>query len=150
MKKILMDLICFLLIGWIVFEGIKIINEVTIEDEGNETIELVSTICMNEQEKLIVISFQNTIEDKGEFAKEILDKYINNTFQAIRLSDDINTDVQFLEVLVYLGKENMQNEEIEMLIEYKPKNNIQKYNIKDNPEQFDIYIDGMKYKNIRD
>ena len=110
--------------------------------------DLVSTVSINGEEKLVIVSNCGIIEDKTEFAGEILKNYINNSFQTIKLSDDINSEVSYLEAEVYLRKDKMRKGECEMEIVYKPKESKEKYDIRDNPEQFDVYINDIKQKDI--
>lgn len=148
MRRIFGCLFCLGLCGYIILYNITTIKQVTCIEEKSEIMDLVSTVSINGEEKLVIVSNYGIIEDKTEFAGEILKNYINNSFQTIKLSDDINSNVSYLEAEVYLGKDKMRNGDCEMEIVYKPKESKEKYDIRDNPEQFDVYINDIKQKDI--
>ena len=148
MRRIFGCLFCLALCGYIVLCNIITIKQITCMEEKSAIMDLVSTVSINGEEKLVIVSNYGIIEDKVEFAGEILKNYINNSFQTIKLSDDINSEVFYLAAEVYLGKSKMRNGDCEMEIAFKPKESKGKYNIRDNPEQFDVYINDIKQKNI--
>ena len=148
MRRIFGCLFCLALCGCIVLCNIITIKPITCIEEKSAIMDLVSTVSINGEEKLVIVSNYGIIEDKVEFAGEILKNYINNSFQTIKLSDDINSEVSYLEAEVYLGESKMRNGDCEMEIAFKPKESKGKYNIRDNPEQFDVYINDIKQKDI--
>lgn len=126
MRRIFGCLFCLVLCGYIVLCNIITIKQITCIEEKSAIMDLVSTVSINGKEKLVIVSNYGIIEDKTEFAGEILKNYINNSFQTIKLSDDINSDVSYLEAEVYLGKDKMRNGDCEMEIVYKPKESKEK------------------------
>lgn len=150
MKRLFGCLFCLAICGYIVLCNIRSVKQITCIEEKTAIMDLVSTISMNGEEKLVIVSKSGVIENKSEFAGEILKNYINNSFQTIKLSDDINSEVFILEAEVFLGKDKIRNGDCEMEIVYKPKESKWKYNIRENPEQYDIYINDIKQEDIWD
>lgn len=107
-------------------------------------IDAVSSVSMNDQEKLLIVANSNRIEDRIKFAKDVLQKYMDNSFQSIRLSTDLREDVTCLQVSVYLKENQIKEGTPIMEIEYR----LQRVSLKDNiweyPEQVEIFIDGEK------
>lgn len=107
-------------------------------------IDAVSSVSMDDQEKLLVVANCNRINDKKQFAKEVLQKYVDNSFQSIRLSTDLQNDVICLQVSVYLKEKQIKEGEPFMQIEYKLQRESLIDNIRENPELVDIFIDDDK------
>ena len=115
---------------------------------GNEPrkleIDAISSVSMNDQEKLLIVANCNRIEDRTKFAKEVLQKYMDNSFQSIRLSTDLRESVTCLQVSVYLQEEQIENGNPVMGIEYRLQRASLNNDIRENSEQMDIFIDGEK------
>lgn len=107
-------------------------------------IDAISSVSMNDQEKILIVANCNRIEDRTKFAKEVLQKYMDNSFQSIRLSTDLRESVTCLQVSVYLQEEQIENGNPVMEIEYRLQRASLNNDIRENPEQVDIFIDGEK------
>lgn len=113
---------------------------------GKDTsqIDVVSSICMGSQEKLIVVANCNRIKDKSAFAIEVLQRYIDNSFPSIKLSTDLGEEVSYLQVNVYLKEKQIKQGNLYMEITYEVQDISLEKDIRKNPELVDIYIDGKK------
>lgn len=107
-------------------------------------IDAVSSVSMDNQEKLLVVANCNRINDKKQFAKEVLQKHMDNSFQSIRLSTDLREDVTCLQVSVYLKENHIKEGTPIMEIEYKLQRVSLEDNIWEHSEQVEILIDGEK------
>ncbi len=107
-------------------------------------IDAVSSVSMDDQEKLLVVANCNRINDKKQIAKEVLQKYMDNSFQSIRLSTDLREDVTCLQVSVYLKENHIKEGTPIMEIEYKLQRVSLEDNIWEHSEQVEILIDGEK------
>jgi len=135
-KKIILILIC---INFLLIIGSNLKNS-----NCELEIDAVSSVSMNDQEKLLVVANCNKIEDKTKFAKNILQKYIDNSFQSIRLSTDLQEGVTCLQVSVYMKEKQIKEGNPIMEIEYKLRRVSLGDNIRDTPELVDIFIDGKR------
>lgn len=134
-QKILKILICIV--------SILIIGYQRKESQRLE-IDAVSSVSMNDQEKLVIVANSNGIEDRIKLAKEVLRKYMDNSFQSIRLSTDLREDITCLQVSVYLKENQIKEYNPIMEIEYKLQRVSLEDDIWENPEQVEIFIDGEK------
>lgn len=107
-------------------------------------IDAVSSVSMDNQEKLLVVANCNRINDKKQFAKEVLQKYVDNSFQSIRLSTDLQNGVICLQVSVYLKEKQIKEGEPFMEIEYRLQRAHMIDDIRKTPELVDVFIDGKK------
>lgn len=107
-------------------------------------IDAVSSVSVDDHEKLLVVAKCNRIEDKTKFAKNILQKYIDNSFQSIRLSTDLQGGITCLQVSVYMKEKQIKEGNPIMEIEYKLRRVSLGDDIRETPELVDIFIDGKK------
>lgn len=87
---------------------------------------------------LTVVANRIMILDRERYAKELIQRCINNDFHEIRFSYDVMGYPNRLQIRVYLNELCEQS----FLICYRTKTeNRPVYNIKDNPDKFEVFID---------
>lgn len=97
----------------------------------------------NSDEYLAVVAYADKIENKEEFAEKVISMCRENSFKKIKFTGKPIS----LRISVYCWEEDIGKKEKEFEIEYLPKEPIKKYNITDNPEGFELYIDGVLVEN---
>ena len=110
-------------------------REVTVHDSFSETGTNQYT------EEITIIANRLIIWDTEEFAEEIIQKCIENSFKEIRFSYDLRGYPTELRIHVYTNKLLWHNhvESFEIIYAQDSSNN-PPYNIKDNPEKFEMKI----------
>ena len=107
--------------------------------------DVVSSISMNRDQYLTVVANRDNIEDKGEFAKLLIEMCKENSFHTIKFSTDrgyaTNVDMR-----VYLFQDKIEGHEPVMIVKYEPVENGKGYDIVHNPDQFKLTIDGKTYE----
>lgn len=103
--------------------------------------DLLSSFSMNRDENLVVIANRNEIEDKAEFARQLVLMCKENSFQSIKFSTDRGYATS-LDMRVYLWRDEVEDNDPVMTVEYKPDEWNQEYDIVNNPEEFRLYVDG--------
>lgn len=103
--------------------------------------DVTSSIRSNNDENLVVIANQDEIEDKVEFAKLLVKMCQENSFQTIKFSTDFGYATS-LDMRVYLWKDEVEGNDPIMTVEFKPIEWNQEYDIVNNPEMFELYVDG--------
>ncbi len=105
--------------------------------------DVVSTFSMNRDESLTVVANRGHIEDKEAFARELLQMYKDNSFYWIKFSTDRGYATS-LDMNIYLWKEDIKDGESVMIAEYRPVEYGKDYDVVNNPDKFQLYIDGEK------
>lgn len=103
--------------------------------------DVISSIKMNQDEMLTVVANRNQIEDKEEFAELLVKKCKENSFQSVKFSTDSGY-VTSLDLRVYLWEDEIEGQEPIMVVEYKPVEWGKDYDIVNDPEKFQMYVDG--------
>lgn len=110
-------------------------REVTIHDSFSETGTNQYT------EEITIIANRLMIWDTEEFAEEMIQKCIDNSFKDIRFSYDLSGYPTELRIYVYTNKLSWHNHVKSFEIIYaQDLTNNPPYNIKDNPEKFEMEI----------
>ncbi len=100
---------------------------------------------------LTVVANRDEIEDKEAFARMVVDMCLQNSFESMRLSTDLNGYPERLEIRVYSRKSAVGKEDPLCLIRLEPPaedaemkavTDRTEYNIKDDREQYRLYVDG--------
>ena len=106
------------------------------EKESKEEIsmepDVVSSISMNRDQYFTVVANRNRIEDKEEFAKLLVKMCRENSFHTIKFSTDRGYATE-IHMQVYLCEEE---------IDYVQREYNENYDICDNPEKFELHVDG--------
>lgn len=108
--------------------------------------DVISSMKMNQDEILTVVANRNQIEDKEDFAKFLVEKCKDNSFQSVRFSTDYGYATS-LNLRVYLWEDEIEGQEPVMVVEYKPVEWGMDYDIVNDPEKFQMYVDGELMEN---
>lgn len=103
--------------------------------------DVVSSISMERDQYLTVIANRAKIENKEEFAWELIEMCQNNSFHTIKLSTDSGYATS-LHMNVYLWKDEVEEQQSVMEIKYEPDVFDMDYDIINDSEHFKLYVDG--------
>ena len=103
--------------------------------------DVVSSISINREQYLTVVANRDRIEDKEEFAKLLVKMCRENSFHTIKFSTDRGYATG-IHMQVYLCEENIEDANIVMEIDYVQRKYNEKYDICNNPEEFELHVDG--------
>lgn len=103
--------------------------------------DIVSSIKVNRDENLVIVANRDEIEDKVEFARLLVTKCQENSFQSIKFSTDVGYPTS-LNMRVYLWKDEMEDSEPVMTVQYKTKDWNADYDIVNDSEMYELYVDG--------
>lgn len=107
--------------------------------------DVVGTFSMNRDENLTVVANREQIEDKVAFARELLQMYKDNSFYSTKFSTDRGYATS-LDMNIYLWKEDIEDGASVMTAEYRPVEYGKDYDVVNNPDKFELYIDGKEVK----
>ena len=105
--------------------------------------DVVGSFAMNRDENLTVVANRDKITDREAFAKQLLQMCRDNSFYSIKFSTDQGYATS-LDMNVYSWKEDIENGEPVMRVEYKPIEYGEEYDIVNNPDKFQLYVDGKE------
>lgn len=103
--------------------------------------DVISSMKMNQDETLTVVANRKQIEDKEDFAKLLVKKCKENSFQSVRFSTDYGYATS-LNLRVYLWEDEIEGQEPVMVVEYTPIEWNEEYDIVNDSEMFQLYVDG--------
>lgn len=103
--------------------------------------DVINSIKSNNDEHLVVVANRDEIEDKVEFAKLLVQMCQENSFQTIKFSTDYGYATS-LNMRVYLWKDEIEGNEPVMTVDFEPIEWNKDYDIVNNPEMFELYVDG--------
>lgn len=103
--------------------------------------DVVSSLSMNRDQYLTVVANRDEIEDKEEFAWKLIEMCQENSFQTIKFSTDREYATR-IRMSVYLWKDEIEGNDAVMEIEYEPEEFNMDYDIVNNPDKFELYVDG--------
>lgn len=103
--------------------------------------DVINSIRSGNDERLTVIANRDEIEDKEEFAKLLVKMCQENSFKTIKFSTDYGYATQ-LNMRVYLWRDEIEGNEPVMTVDFEPIDWKQEYDIVNNPEQFELFVDG--------
>ena len=78
--------------------------------------DVISSMKMNQDEILTVVANRNQIEDKEDFAKFLVEKCKDNSFQSVRFSTDYGYATS-LNLRVYLWEDEIEGQEPVMVVD---------------------------------
>ena len=94
-------------------------------------------------EHLAIVTNTDGIEDWEACAEEIIERCVNNDFQSVHFSYDLNEYPVGLHAEVYLTEEDMRNGVAVFSMSYmQDESSGYQYNIKDYPEKFSLELKG--------
>ena len=103
--------------------------------------DVVSSSAMNRDESLTVVANRDKIADKEAFAKQLLKMCKDNSFHSIKFSTDQGYATS-IDMSVYSWKEDIEDGEPVMQVEYRPIDYGEEYDIVHNPDKFQLFVDG--------
>lgn len=103
--------------------------------------DVVSSLSMNRDQYLTVVANRDEIEDKEEFAWKLIEMCQENSFQTIKFSTDRGYATR-IRMSVYLWKDEIEGNDAVIEIEYEPEEFNMDYDIVNNPDKFELYVDG--------
>ena len=105
--------------------------------------DVVGTFSINRDENITVVANRKNIEDREAFARELLQMYKDDSFHSTKFSTDHGYATS-LDMYIYLWKEDIEEGESVMTAEYRPVEYGKDYDIVNNPDKFQLYIDGQE------
>ena len=102
--------------------------------------DVVSSISVDREQYLTVVANRDKIEDKEEFAELLVQMCRENSFHTIKFSTDRGYSTG-LHMRVYLHEEDIEKGNVVMEIDYVQKECDGQYDIYNNPEKFELYVD---------
>ena len=107
--------------------------------------DVVGTFSVNWDENLTIVANRENIEDREAFARELLQMYKEDSFHSTKFSTDRGYATN-LDMNIYLWKEDIEDGESVMTAEYRPVEYGKDYDVVNNPDKFELYIDGKEVK----
>ena len=93
----------------------------------------------------ITIFYNCVLDIREALARELLQMYKENSFHSTKFSTDRGYATS-LDMNIYLWKEDIEDGESVMTAEYRPVEYGKDYDVVDNPDKFQLYIDGKEIK----
>lgn len=106
--------------------------------------DVVSSKIMGNDHYLVVVANCSRIEDKEEFAREIIRMCQENSFHSLRFSTDMNGYPSGLEITVYLNRKNVEEGKPVCKIKFLANDDRGDYDIKNDEDRFRLYLDGKE------
>ncbi len=106
--------------------------------------DVVSSISVNNDHHLEVVANSGRIDDKEEFAQELIHMCQDNSFHSIRFSIDINDYPSGLDITVYLNRKAVEKGKPVCEIEFSADDFNKGYDIKNDADKFHLYLDGKE------
>jgi hypothetical protein len=110
----------------------------------------VSSMSSNNRQYLKVVANSDRIDDKEAFARKVIQMCQENSFHTIRFSTDVNGYPSGLSITVYLNRKDLEKGRQVCEIEFRTEEYMEDCNIKDDVEQFHLYLDGEEIKFIEE
>ena len=93
---------------------------------------------------LKVVANSDRIDNKEAFARKIIQMCRENSFHTIRFSTDINGYPRGLTITVYLNRRGVEKNEPVCEIDFRTEEYREDWDIKNNVEHFQLYLDGKE------
>ena len=107
--------------------------------------DVVGTFSVNRDENIIVVANREDIEDREAFARKLLQMYKDDSLHSTKFSTDRGYATS-IDMNIYLWKEDIEDGESVMTAEYRPVEYGKDYDVVNNPDKFQLYIDGKEIK----
>ena len=107
--------------------------------------DVVGTFSVNRDENITVVANREDIEDREAFARKLLQMYKDDSFHSTKFSTDRGYATS-IDMNIYLWKEDIEDGESVMTVEYRPVEYGKDYDVVNNPDKFQLYIDGKEIK----
>lgn len=132
--------LCLLIIIVMIPYGIKAYKQW--KEAHSKIPDVINTMSTGNDFYLTAVANASRIEDKEEFAREIIHMCIDNSFKSVKFSTDYGYPSE-LDITVYLNRKDIEaRKEPVCKILFKTEDFNKDYNIKDNPDEFHLYLDG--------
>lgn len=130
----------------VVFLSILITVNFTKREQNNYSgiPDMVSCCSCNTVYWMKVVANSRNISDKEAFTKKVINMCRENSFQSIMFSTDVNGYPESLDIAVYLKAEDIGEKEPEFNIRFVPDEWNAGYNIKDDVEHYQLYLDNKQ------
>lgn len=103
--------------------------------------DVINSIRSGNDERLTIVANRDEIEDKEEFARLLVSMCQENSFKTIKFSTDFGYATK-LNMRVYLWRDEIQGNEPVMTVDFEPVDWKPGYDIVNNPEMFELYVNG--------
>lgn len=103
--------------------------------------DVINSIRSGNDERLTVVANRDEIEDKEEFARLLVSMCQENSFKTIKFSTDFGYATK-LNMRVYLWRDQIEGNDPVMTVDFEPIDWKPGYDIVNNPEMFELYVDG--------
>lgn len=103
--------------------------------------DVINSIRSGNDERLTVVANRDEIEDKEEFARLLVNMCQENSFKTIKFSTDFGYATK-LNMRVYLWRDEIEGNDPVMTVDFEPIDWKPGYDIVNNPEMFELYVDG--------
>ena len=103
--------------------------------------DVINSIRSGNDERLTIIANRDEIEDKEEFARLLVKMCQENSFKTIKFSTDFGYATR-LNMRVYLWRDEIEGKDPVMTVDFEPIDWKPGYDIVNNPEMFELYVDG--------
>lgn len=113
------------------------------QKDKNVKPDMVSTINSMNYEYCSIIANRDDIPDKVEFALELIEMCRKNEYETIKFATDVRGFPAGLIMSVYLTQEDMENGKLYMKIKYVAEEYDGNSNIKDDYEEYQLYVDDV-------
>lgn len=112
------------------------------QEEHSGVPDVVNSMSINTEQYLTVVANSSKIEDKEEFARQVIHMCQDNSFHSIRFSTDLSGYPSELDITVYLNRKEMEKGKPVCEIEFSTDDFMQDYDIKNDADKFHLYLDG--------
>ena len=92
-----------------------------------------------------MVANREDIEDREAFARKLLQMYKDDSLHSTKFSTDRGYATS-IDMHIYLWKEDIEDGESVMTAEYRPVEYGKDYDVVNNPDKFQLYIDGKEIK----
>lgn len=128
--------------AYTIYHGILQYEEWT--ESHSEVPDVVSSMSRNRCYELTVVANSNRIDDLEMFARKVVEMCQQNAFHSMKFSTDIQGYPSGLDITVYLNRKSMENNQPVCVIEFRTKAYEEDFDIKNDAEQFQLYLDGKE------
>ena len=91
----------------------------------------------------LAVANREDIEDREAFARKLLQMYKDDSLHSTKFSTDRGYATS-IDMNIYLWKEDIEDGESVMTAEYRPVEYGKDYDVVNNPDKFQLYIDGKE------
>lgn len=106
--------------------------------------DLVCCFSVNNNYHLSVVANSSRIDDKEEFARQIIHMCQEDAFHTIRFAGDLYGYPSELNITVYMNCKTLKKGEAVCEIEFSSDTFREEYDIKNDEDKFHLYVDGKE------